>query len=551
MSPEEQRSFEIKYGMETPFRRVFMPAAQSFFTSVVNQSKKNPRMPYLGGKLDKPTMAEAVNAMDDLMTLISSGGASAEAARECRSIVQSATSTRKQRADRRWCGRNVYTGSITQRQQGAMLWDKKDHCMVYALQVGGFGDLDIGRYMYVDGEDLVSDGQLTKSHSWAMLPIKARHEFRRWWLKHVDNHDAQAPAHRRAWQTTVQIVIDDDRVFMRPVLDFGQEGGGLKVDVATCRYFIGIDIGVNYPLRAVTYDSQTKTIIHDLALYGDKWSKLKRYAEIDTIKGNLDSGSTNRRQRRQQMAQLEKAYSRLKASGKPEVERAVAELVQKAEADYGRGNYCFVLEALNPADLVSGARGVRRLKKVSSCAKVQEALHRQLVKMGYRNWKGKDGKPRVDGLTFVSAYGTSQVAPSGKRFTKASTAHGDGRTVGQSVSKSPLPNGSFPVGSLEKVPGRRWKTLVVGGETHASFGSELMMDDGGLIYEADFVGAMNLAVRPSVLAQSPDLKKEDLVEAQAALVRSIRLKDGVTRTYSFAIEQEGTNTRRVMRANHR
>lgn len=436
-----------------------------------------------------------------------------------------------------WSGRKVFRGTMTRKREACLVWDREAQTdgLYFALVMQGGSKIDDKRFVYMDGQPLQSDWQLHNGEagsakSCRVMPLILKHDFLRWYDRHIANHDADAPLEKRCVHTTTQFVfVEPDekkglspRLFIRPVFKFydpvyevpDSHSVGRKPD---CRYLIGIDRGVNYPYRAAVYDCETHSIIADKFVEGRK-------ADWERVRNDLAYHQRRRdllRNTRAPFAEIEResrAIARLRKKerglNKVETVESIAELVDWAEENLGKRNYCFVLEDL------SSNLNLGRNNRVKHIAAIKEALINQMRKRGYRF---HEGKGRVDGVREESPWYTSVVTPSGwwakkelvDESWKADKTRPLARKIGSYYCRDEI-NGLYLRGVLRGFG--RTKRLVLPGDDPSApvrrkgFGSELFWDPHctelcghefphGVVLDADFIGAFNIALRPLVREQ--------------------------------------------------
>lgn len=352
----------------------------------------------------------------------------------------------------KWAGKPYFQGTILRRREASLVWDTKEEVngLALALHIKGFQPIDVKRYIYQDGTSLLSDFQLVankkdrRGKACAVLKLKPKHDFLRWYSKHIENHNAGAPPERRCIHNTTQfVVVDPDgskpRLFIRPAFKFYEPNKRVPDchspwKKPECRYLIGIDRGINYVLRAVVVDTEQKKVIQDIALEGKKreWKKIRD--EI-AYHQRMRDYALNQKAHPSVVAKharaLALARKKGRALGKFETVEAVTKLVDLCERDYGSGNYCFVLE-----DLEVHSMNLGRNNRVKHMAAVSDALVNQMRKRGYA-YNSSTGK--VDGVRYEGAWYTSQVSPFGwwakrgevEKAWKQDKARPIGRRVGQ------------------------------------------------------------------------------------------------------------------------
>jgi len=354
------------------------------------------------------------------------------------------------------------------------------------------------------------------------------HDYIRWYNKHVHNHDANADAYKRGFCRSFQFRIVQHKstgrlqMFVRPIFNFAAPSNGYLnfAKDHKFKYHIGLDIGINNVFRAATYDTDNGDIVDVFALEHDKIHRLKIAQQIAQLQSKIDSSTTLKQAEITRLrAETNKLRRKLRDLKTP-IKKAVAEMITLAEQKYGRGNYCFFLEGIQPNSMF-GSKNMARLRHATAIGFVQESLVSQLSKIGYHSYE-VNGKVRNTCVRFVPAYGTSQITPSGRNIGE-NTDEMYGRNIGRFVSKNPDSSGAYPIGLLVKIPGVRYKILHVKNQAHVDWGQELIRDFDGKIYNADCVAAINIAVRPSVQQQNPDLKGKELCDAQAKIMSGVKI----------------------------
>lgn len=496
----------------------------------------------------------------------------------------------------KWAGRPTVKGTISKRRDAALVWDtsKEANGLCLALPIGGMPKIDVEQFIYQDGTSLLSDCQIAskttkKGAACAVLPLKPKHDFLRWFTKHVENHNPDAPLERRCLHNTTQFVIVDPegprpRLFVRPVFKFYDPGKTVPNTHETwkkpdCRYLVGIDRGINYVLRAVVVDTEEKKVIADIGLPGRKheWRMIRdEIAYHQQMRDLARNTGKHASVVAKHVRALALARQKDRALGKFATVEAVAELVKKCEQDYGSGNYCFVLE-----DLDMGAMNLKRNNRVKHMAVMEEALVNQMRKQGYA-YDGRRG--RVDGVRHEGAWYTSQVSPFGwwakrdevEEAWKRDKTRPIGRKVGNWYEMpEPGQDGdrpdtyrkgywSKPKNAEGKPNGRNRFSVEPGdekpdAERRFCWGSELFWDPNvksfkgkefpeGVVLDADFVGALNIALRPLVNdGQGKGFKAEDMAREHTILNPQFKIACQIP-VYEF-VEEDGDKwaaLRRIM-----
>jgi len=494
----------------------------------------------------------------------------------------------------KWQGLPTVSGTITKRRDASLVWDtsREEDGLALAIPMGGFSPIATERFVYQDGMPLAHDGQLlTKKGAGkgcAVLPLLPKHAFRRWYNKHVENHNPEAPMERRCLHNTTQFVIVDPdgpnpRLFIRPVFKFYEPQKTVpntheawkKPD---CRYLVGIDRGINYVLRAVVVDTERMEVVADIALPGRKheWKLIRDeiayWQQMRDLARNQGASPSVVRRHSEALA---RARRKDRGLGQTETVEAVAKLVQRCVSDYGDGNFCFVLEKL---DL--GRMNLKRNNRVKHLATVEDALVNQMRKLGYayndkRHRHGKEGKKGVvDGVRFEGAWYTSQISPSGwwaktdeiEEAWKKDDTRPIGRRVGQYYE---MPKADEDGNRADTYRRGEWKKPRNEGgkaygrnrfcvepgdedptnERRSAWGSELIWDPTcssfkgrefpeGVVLDADFVGALNIALRPLVNdGQGKGFNTARMAEAHTKLNPQVKLVCEVP-AYEF-VERDG------------
>jgi hypothetical protein len=547
---------------------------KGFFSAANGGQHSNPQFPYL-------TEERAVIPMDSVVSDVLRFLEDDDANRYVRdrkddrkrhrvTILQKALGAARPRrrlelARRRWAGRPVISGTITRKRDAALVWDaqRDEDGLALALPIGGFAPIDPETWIYQDGRRLDCDKQLLtktgRGTGCAILPLILKHDFRRWYAKHVRNHDADAPQELRCEHNTTQFVLVDPhgqqpRLFIRPVLKFYEPnkqvpGTHEAWRKPQCRYLVGIDRGVNYVLRAVVVDTQELQVVADIGLPGRKheWKAIREEIAYHQRMRDLarNQGKPQEVVLRHVKA-VAKARRKDRALGKTETVEAVAKLVDQCEGELGSGNYCFVLE-----NLELGAMNLKRNNRVKHLAAVEDALVNQMRKRGYL-FRPKSGK--VDGVRFEAARFTSQIAPSGwwarreeiEKAWNADKTRPIGRRVGNWYEmpaaeaegqrpdvyrrgewRKPRNEAGRPYGRSRFVVEPRDENPA--NPRRLTWGSELFWDPTckefngasfpeGVVLDADFIGALNIALRPLVNdGQGKGFTTERMAEAHQSL----------------------------------
>lgn len=471
-----------------------------------------------------------------------------------------------------WAGRTHYKAITSRRREGALLWDKQEDRFVFAIPVGGESRIDEERYVYTDGKSLHTDNQLT-GKSCLILPLKPKHDFLRWYEKHVENHNPNAPLHRRCANFCTQYVLippegrKPAQLFIRPVFKFLDENDIEVPDTHSfykkpqCRYLIGIDRGINYPYRAVVLDAESNTVIADVFIHGRKneWKRLRdalayHQSRRDTLRNAGASPSAIERE----IKQIKRLRRKERGLNKIETVESIANLVSWAERELGAGEYCFVIENL-------GDMNLKRNNRVKYLAAIYDALFNQMRKHGYKFTERKNNPNIVDGLREEWAYATSQLSPSGwyasreiveSALAKDKTQY-TGRKIGFHFCCEPDERDLYhkvkyapPAGGGRRnvlwVKGTEWNPQ---GQRWRHLGQELFWDPTvkhfagidfphGIVLDADFIGAFNVALRPLVKdGKGKGFGGEEVVEAHQRLNPTIKFDCEIT-AYEF-VEVDG------------
>jgi hypothetical protein len=527
---------------------------KSFHTAVNSGKHTNPQFPYLTSErevVDLQSVVEQVKAfLDDPDDERYVKDKDDDRKRHRVTVLQrelgkALPRRRVENERRRWAGKPYFQGTMTKRRQASLVWDTREEVngLSLAVPIGGFPSIDPERYIYQDGTSLLSDYQLAsaktnRGKACAVLKLKPKHDFLRWYAKHVENHNPDAPLERRCVHNTTQfVVVDPDgpnpRLFIRPVFKFYEPNKTIadchaRWSKPQCRYLIGIDRGINYVLRAVVVDTHEKKVVEDIAIAGKKheWRAIREeIAYHQRMRDIALNEGAHRSVVAKHVRALALARKKDRALGRFETVEAVARLVEQCEQKYGSGNYCFVLE-----DLAVGRMNLKRNNRVKHMAAVSDALINQMRKRGYAYHRQGD----VDGVRFEGAWYTSQVSPFGwwakRDEVEAAWNKDKTRPIGRRVGKyyeNPPEDGEgnkpelYRRGRLARPrdadgrPYGRMRFLVeIGDELPEAprrwnWGGELFWDPHtttfkdrefphGVVLDADFVGAFNIALRPLV-----------------------------------------------------
>jgi len=479
------------------------------------------------------SLEDAENALNDFYVLLHSDEiiGNHTAVNNLQSVVKSATSTKYRQTTRGWQRNNtvIAQGMVAQRQQASIVYNLSSQNIEMVVVHGAYGaKRNLDDLVYLDGEPLSVDSQILPTQSTHKLVSRPRHDYIRWHNKHIENHDQAAPAHKRGYCKSFQFVIvrhnktKQQRMFVRPLFNFATPSSGyLRFEKGyKFRYHIGIDIGINNVFYAAVYDTELMNVTRLFSLEHDKVHRLKVAQRIAKLQSKLDSSKalqqSDRLRLRREIGKLRRQLRDLKTP----IRKAVSDMIGEVEQKYGRGNYCFYLEGINPNSMF-GSKNMARLRHATAIGFVQETLVAQMAKIGYYTFK-TNGKTGVECVSFVSAYGTSKITPSGN-YLGENVDEMYGRNIGRFVSKNPDQNGNYPMGELVGIPGVKYKVLHVDNQPHVDWGQELMRDIDGKVYNADCVAAINIAIRPSVKAQNPELSKQELCDAQAKFMSGVTI----------------------------
>lgn len=480
------------------------------FHSCVNSTKtQNTNFPYLSQNVTSASTSEIVDeallceSMDDLY----------EAQKKLGKLTRKAVKN------------DEIVGTISARQQACIIYDRRTNnfCLAIPSKFGVL--LDFERYTFFDGSSLLSANDLItnkgNSKSCIVLPLKMKHDFRRWYLKHVDNHDPDAKIERRCTQKTLQFKMkplgNGYQILLRLGLRFYnpfhtverlQNANGVW-KAPEVQYFIGIDRGVNSPFQAVVYDSKNMAVVERFESAGrkDEWNHIKWEISVQSAAvAKLKKNHADARRIKKAELALSRLYKKSKGISRIQVVEAVAKMADYIEEKYGTGKYCYVLETLSDNMNLQGSNRVKWI------AQVKKALTDQMIKKGYRHKRSASVKDtRVDGVINVIAAGTSQVAPSGFISTKTINNSGIlGRNIGHSYLRKPE-NGIH----LKKTSGMKGDT----------FGCQLFYDGNtGKIYDADYIAAINIALRPLLYNGMSKLTVETFRENNANINPLIKIE---------------------------
>lgn len=463
-----------------------------------------------------------------------------------------------------WAGKPHWKGTLYRKREAALVWDIENEQLALALPTGGQTPIDPDKFIYLDGSQLNSDGQLLtakRGKSAFVMPLIPKHDFLRWYTKHVENHNPHAPLHKRCVHNTTQFVVipgnekRPPRLFIRPVFKFYDPVNEIP-DSHTwnkkpaCRYLIGIDRGINSPYFAVVYDSQANSITHVRSNEGRKeeWINLRNeLAAAQRERDRLLNEGAKRKRIKTAQDKIRRLRKRERGLNKVETVEAIAELADWAENTLGRGNYCFVIEKLQPINL-------KRNNRIKHIAAIKEALVNQMRKKGYR-YRDKTG--RVDGVREESPWYTSKVSPFGW-WAKPEEIEKTKLPVGRKVGKDycfDAENGIHKKGAVRKPNGKGRAVFVLHDEDlktgirRRNFGSQLFWDPNqkqfkgrsfphGIILNADFVGAFNIALRPIVKhGQNKGFTAQQMAEAHTKLNPTVTIECDIP-LYEF-VEVDG------------
>lgn len=384
-----------------------------------------------------------------------------------------------------------------------------------------------------------------------LLPVKFGHDFRRWWKANISNDDPQAPAYKRAVMKSFKMVIVDPddtpnrpaRVYIQPSFSFGE--GSRKPDRkmlgkagSSIQFLVGLDWGITFPIYAAVLDVKSETVLHAESVDGQskiEHSKLAIRAIADAnaalavvLRQRAPAGADPKRWRRSHEKRVEKARQMVRQARRAlrsvsafDVVEATARLVAWIDGDpqitkaclrsgspgeHGKlDDYLFVIENLKRPV-------VNDLKRVQSLLRTREALKHQLRRRGF---PARQKHPRrfPYGLEEVNAAGTSKLGLSGWIRTDAPRLNESlpfGREVGKYIARG-LTAGQHLRGSRKSIgPGKN--VFKANGQSdedrtrHKDFGQQLFWDpnltswngrssDNGWVLPADFVAAVNIAVR--------------------------------------------------------
>jgi hypothetical protein len=485
-----------------------------------------------------------------------------------------------------WEWRPHWKGTVSRKRDAALAWDRSqsENGLRWLLTVGKQTKVRKDEYLYVDGTPLTGGSDGPGDKSGFAMPLILKHDFLRWFTKHAQNHDPRAPLSKRCIHNTTQFVICpkvwrkgrghaaefslveptklkgwrelSPRLFIRPVLKFYDPVKEIP-DTHTwgakpqCRYLIGIDRGINSPYFAAVYDCNTKTITHVRQGRGRKeeWKNLRNeIAAVQRERDLLRNAGAKERQLTRVQDRIRLLRKRERGLNKVETVEAIAELSNWAEATLGECNYCFVIEELAEMNL-------KRNNRVKNIAAIKDALVKQMRKKGYKYYE-KRGK--VDGVREESPWHTSAVSPFGW-WAKAKEIDKDKRFIGRRVGGHyccDAQDGLYLRGFYKKTQGKYGRPVFVLGEDdlntgvrRRTFGSELFWDPNqtefqgkhfpnGVILNADFVGAFNIALRPVVKdGQGKGFKAANMAEAHTEVNPTVNIECAVP-VYEF-VEVDG------------
>ncbi len=551
-----------------PLRTKLEAHLKSFHTAMNSGKHTNPQFPYLEN--EKPTasvedVAEEISEWLELpiderfeedpedvkkrgrLTILQQSLGMAKRARNPKGLEKKPP----------WAGRDYFRGTISRKREAALVWEveKEKNGLYFALPVGKQNKISSDKYMYIDGSELTggSDGPADKSGF--VLPLILKHDFLRWYCKHVENHNPNAPLHKRCLHNTTQFVfiLPDEkknlptRLFIRPVFKFYED----IIEIPDthsfyakpqCRYYIGIDRGINYPYRAVVYDSQENQVIHDNFIEGRKheWNVLReQLAYWQSVRDKLRNEGASKKKIEKANKQIRLLRKKERGLNKVEIVESIAHLVQWAEEELGRGNYCFIIEELNDMNL-------KKNNKVKSIAAIKDALINQMRKRAYLYYPKVN---KVHGVREESPWYTSQVSPFGwwaksdfvdSEYKKDNTKP-IGRNIGRWYSSEPDERGLYRKGIYKVPEGRRKPVFILNSDDLDSgirrkhFGQELFWDPyieqvnshqfpHGIVLDADFIGAFNIALRPVIKhGKGKGFKARDIAEEHTRLNPTVNL----------------------------
>lgn len=503
-------------------KKKFKEMLSGFHSSVNSDKTKNPNFPFLSQNLTSSSMSEIVEEAIAVTSL------------------EGLHDTQKKlgKISRKPIVKNELVGTITARQIACVIYDKQTNQFCLAIPNATGSPLDFDRYTFFDGSHLLSANDLitskNKSKSCIVLPLKMKHDFRRWYNKHVDNHDPNAPLERRCLQKTIQFKMKPEANGFRILLRLGlrfynpfyQVDRLTKVNGAwkspNVKYLIGIDRGIHSPFQAVVYDVENSCVIERFEAKGrrEEWNYMKWQIAVQAAHiAKLKRINADKRRISKATTNLRRLYKKSKCLSSVQVVESIAKMSDYIENKYGTGNYAYVLELLSDNMNLKGSNRVKWI------AEIRKALTNQMIKKGYRHKRGATIKETwVDGVIDVLAMGTSQVSPSG--FVSNSKTNNDGilgRNIGYCYLRK-SENGIY----LKKTKNRKGD----------SFGCQLYYDGNtGKIYDADFIGAINIAVRPLLYDGYAKISGDTWYELSSDFNPSIKF-DCVEPLYEF-VEVDG------------
>jgi hypothetical protein len=497
-------------------RKDIESAFAGYHTKVNNPSNTGVRLPFIAD-LDSVDAEEVANYLNEWWSLPKSERYDDSPERlsleDVYAKVGKLCSSRAPK-EKRWKGYKVYTGIVSRRREGAVLYDRHQEAngLVLALPVKngkskGLQQMDAERYIYMDGESLQSDEQLTGKYP-LMMPLILKHDFLRWHDVHIANHDAEAPINKRAIQKSFQffLLIPEDKnkspkLFLRPIYQFYTQNTQMERNednTPQTRYYVGIDRGINKDAYIAVYDTEKKSVIHTHALEGrkDEWYRMRALiahaqSKVDQLK---NAGKTRSSAFLVAQERLRRLRRKSKGLSNVAVTESIAHFITWCEENLGHGQYCIVMEKLNDLNVRGGNR-------VKAFAKIREAIYNQMLKRGYADMSTKDRK-QTHGMFFVPAHYTSCIALSGVVFNREFMAsQNDNALIGRKMGEH------FSIYDSDGKAMRVRKS-----HKGATLGCSLMYDpylkslrgknsEKGFAVDADLIGALNIATRPMFMGK--------------------------------------------------
>jgi hypothetical protein len=445
----------------------------------------------------------------------------------------------------------VIQGMIVRQKEGCLLFDTYENQLVLALPVqskntevpfiipvGG----DWERYKYTNGDYISPNDQKMSINSKCgrrclLLKLNTDHGFSRYWHKHVDNSDFDAPIHKRVSIKSFQVFFVRDnrrkegelRLFIRPIATYMNptkkfydtvEGKYVfnRKTKKLSKFVVGVDRGTNVDFTGGVVDFTGETpvvaLVHKAQSRKDEYLVIKNKiacAQSDLTRTRLQSSP---RVVLKSELELKALFKKLREFKLLSVESEVAVFEKKLSNRFGIKNYVWGLEFLSDGITSNRSAVDKKFKSVAAYKRVVESVVSTAVKNGINN-KATEKIHYADNVVYVHPAYTSQVGISGVLFNKTKKANHlyEGRQVGKHISREEC-DGVF---QLANDSGRNWGVqLFWDTEVEVVNGRKLTH---GIIYHCDVMASVMIALKTRAVQEG--LKGQDATLRMCELAKQL------------------------------